>query len=48
MAYPDHSPFPAEALPRDILIVTTEKDAMRIEEPGTNVVALGIELEDMA
>ncbi|MFO7973621.1 MAG: tetraacyldisaccharide 4'-kinase [Candidatus Hydrogenedentota bacterium] len=47
MAYPDHSAFPTEALPRDMLIVTTEKDAMRIEEPGTNVAALGIELEDM-
>ncbi|MEA3366394.1 MAG: tetraacyldisaccharide 4'-kinase, partial [Candidatus Hydrogenedentes bacterium] len=47
MAYPDHSPFPTEALPRDMLIVTTEKDAMRIEKPGTNVAALGIELEDM-
>ncbi|HOD51703.1 MAG TPA: tetraacyldisaccharide 4'-kinase [Candidatus Hydrogenedentes bacterium] len=47
MAYPDHSPFPVETLPRDMLVVTTEKDAMRLEEPGTNIVALGIELEDI-
>jgi tetraacyldisaccharide 4'-kinase len=47
MAYPDHSAFPVETLPRDMLVVTTEKDAMRLEEPGANIVALGIDLEDM-
>ena len=47
MAYPDHGPFPVQTLPRDMLVVTTEKDAMRLEEPGTNVAALGIELEEM-
>lgn len=47
MAYPDHSPFPVETLPRDMLVVTTEKDAMRLEEPGTNIAALGVDLEEM-
>ncbi len=47
MAYPDHSPFPEQTLPRDMLVITTEKDAMRLEEPGTNVAALGIDLEEM-
>jgi tetraacyldisaccharide 4'-kinase len=47
MAYPDHNAFPTDTLPRDMLVVTTEKDAMRLQEPGTNVAALGIVLQDM-
>lgn len=45
--FPDHQAIPTEAIPEEGLVVTTEKDAMRLKSPPENVLALGIELQDM-
>lgn len=42
----DHTSIPAEALAGADLIVTTEKDAVRMESPPDNVFALAIELAE--
>ena len=43
---PDHAEIPPTALHTDAPIITTEKDAVRIEYPSPNLYALAIELED--
>ena len=51
-AFPDHAAIPDDALPRSGVIVTTEKDAVRLQDARhvggvqDNVLALGIELQD--
>jgi tetraacyldisaccharide 4'-kinase len=47
LAFPDHGVFPQGVIPRDGMVVTTEKDAMRLRNPEDNVYALGVELEDV-
>lgn len=42
----DHTSIPTEALTGDDWILTTEKDAIRMESPPDNVFALAIELAD--
>ena len=44
--FPDHAPFPPESLESPLVIVTTEKDAVRLKSAPGNVFALGIELQD--
>jgi len=48
MPFRDHSAIPPRALVSDGVIVTTEKDAVRIPNPPENLLALRIELKDMA
>lgn len=43
----DHADIPPEALQSKIPIITTEKDAVRIENAPTNLFALGVELEEI-
>jgi tetraacyldisaccharide 4'-kinase len=43
----DHALIPREALVADEIVVTTEKDAVRITNAPTNVLALGIALRDV-
>jgi tetraacyldisaccharide 4'-kinase len=45
--YRDHSLIPPDALARDRLVITTDKDAVHMESPPGNVYALSIELEDV-
>jgi tetraacyldisaccharide 4'-kinase len=46
-AFPDHGHIPSDAFSCEGLVVTTEKDAMRLADVGENVLALGIELRDL-
>lgn len=46
VALPDHSDMPVSVLATKGVTVTTEKDAVRIEHPPTDLLALRIELED--
>jgi tetraacyldisaccharide 4'-kinase len=48
LAYPDHSILPADALKSKHIVVTTEKDAIRLKSAEENVFALGIKLRDFA
>lgn len=48
VCYPDHAPIPAAAFAGPGLVVTTEKDAVRLDRASDNVLALGIELRDWA
>ncbi|MBX3178698.1 MAG: tetraacyldisaccharide 4'-kinase [Candidatus Hydrogenedentes bacterium] len=45
-AFPDHAVIPGEVLKRPGLIITTEKDAMRLNAAPDNVLALRIALRD--
>ena len=45
-AFRDHGSIPGEALLSDGLVITTEKDAMRMDAPPENVYALEIALRD--
>ncbi len=45
--FPDHAEFSAESLESPLMIVTTEKDAVRLKSAPENVAALGIELRDI-
>ncbi len=47
LAFPDHGVIPIEGIPTKTLVITTEKDAMRMSNPPDNVWALGIELQDL-
>jgi len=47
LEFRDHASIPGDALKRDGLIITTEKDAMRMDRVPENVVALEIALRDM-
>ncbi len=47
MAYPDHASIPREAFSGAKLVVTTEKDAVRLAAAPANVLALGVELRDL-
>lgn len=47
LIYPDHQPFGAAALPKEGLVVVTEKDAVRLGDPRDNVYALGISLKEL-
>jgi tetraacyldisaccharide 4'-kinase len=44
--YPDHATIPVDRLPASALVITTEKDAIRMHEPAESVYALGIDLQD--
>ena len=44
--FPDHAPIPADAIPDSGIVVTTEKDAVRMENPEAHVLALRIALKD--
>ncbi|MFM1921811.1 MAG: hypothetical protein RLZZ303_3445 [Candidatus Hydrogenedentota bacterium] len=46
LVYPDHQAFDALALPKEGLVVVTEKDAVRMDCPRDNVYALAIRIED--
>lgn len=46
-AFRDHAVIPREALVADGVIVTTEKDAVRMADAPENVLALGIALRDV-
>lgn len=46
-AYPDHCYYTDDMIPASGIVVTTEKDAMRITNPASHVLALGIDLEDI-
>lgn len=46
-AHPDHARFDFAHLPEDRWVLTTEKDAVRMDQPPESVYALGIELEDI-
>ncbi len=46
LSYRDHAKIPHEALLQPGVIITTEKDAMRISDPPDNVFALEILLKD--
>lgn len=48
LAFPDHAAIPLETVAAAGLVVTTEKDAIRMEHPPENVLALAIELRDLA
>jgi tetraacyldisaccharide-1-P 4'-kinase len=45
--FPDHAPISKESLNAREVIVTTEKDAVRIGTAPANVFALSIALEDV-
>jgi tetraacyldisaccharide 4'-kinase len=45
--FPDHQTIPVEAIPKEGLVIITEKDAMRLKSPPENLLALGIDLQDM-
>ncbi len=45
-SFPDHADIPPEALGSNIPIITTEKDAVRIEHAPSSLYALGVELVD--
>lgn len=47
LAYPDHAAIPPEALPREGIVVMTEKDAVRGAYSNDNAYALGIALTDI-
>lgn len=48
VAFPDHSTIPAEAIPdKRFVVVTTEKDAMRLRHVHENVFALAVDVEDV-
>jgi len=47
LAYRDHRPIPQRALPASGIVVTTEKDAVRMRDAAPNVYALAIELRDV-
>ena len=47
LAFRDHADIPPGAIPSSGLVVTTEKDAVRMRKAADNVVALRISLEDM-
>ncbi len=44
--YPDHASIPLENLPWDKYVIVTEKDAVRMTRPSSNVLALRIDLKD--
>lgn len=46
LAYRDHYPLTLDAIPSSGLVVTTEKDAMRLHHAPNHVLALGIELQE--
>ena len=43
---PNHARIPASALPKDGMVIVTEKDAVRIDRAGSNVLSLGVELAE--
>lgn len=45
-AFRDHREFPPDAIPPAGAVIMTEKDAVRVRNPGDNVLALCIELRD--
>jgi len=47
-ALPDHAELPLTHFAKDTLCVVTEKDAVRLQNPGKNVLALAISLEEYA
>jgi tetraacyldisaccharide 4'-kinase len=47
-AFPDHHGIPAHAFASPLLTVTTEKDAMRLNDPAQHIYALPVRLEDYA
>ncbi|HPO17327.1 MAG TPA: tetraacyldisaccharide 4'-kinase [Candidatus Hydrogenedentes bacterium] len=46
-AFSDHAVIPASAIPSEGMIITTEKDAMRLSHAGENLWALAVALEDL-
>lgn len=46
-AYRDHASIPAEAMAGDMTVVVTEKDAVRLKDAPANVLALGVDLQDL-
>ncbi len=48
LPYRDHTAIPAAALSGADFVVTTEKDAVRIRTAPHNLLALGVELQDLA
>lgn len=46
IAYPDHGVILPSSMPREGLVVVTEKDAVRLGTVGSNVLALGVTLKD--
>lgn len=47
IAFPDHYHITSDEIPSADIVVTTEKDAIRMQDSGENVLALGIELQEM-
>lgn len=47
LAYRDHRPIPRSALPVLGIVITTEKDAVRMNSAAPNVYALAVELRDV-
>lgn len=45
-AFPDHHGIPPHAYASPLLTVTTEKDAMRLDDPPQHIYALPVQLED--
>ncbi|MBI4557492.1 MAG: tetraacyldisaccharide 4'-kinase [Candidatus Hydrogenedentes bacterium] len=44
--FPDHHPYQPGDIPKASLLITTEKDAIRMNVPAENVLALCVELQD--
>lgn len=47
IALPDHAPIPPGAIPSEGMVITTEKDAVRIASPPGNLYALEVALKDV-
>ena len=47
MVYPNHGDIDTQGIPRDGIVVTTEKDAVRMQDPPENVVALEVALKKL-
>lgn len=45
--FPDHFDIPHEMIPREGIVLTTEKDAVRLKQVGENVYSLVVRLKDM-